>query len=240
MNGLSLRFTLFGIPVSIEAFSWILLALLGGAFRISSSADVPPVLLFMVAGMICLIFHEMGHALAGKTLMGGNPYIILGGLGGVTVHPAMRATRWKYFAMVLAGPLAGFLPAIIAVVLMCLFYYSLPGEYLATIISPFGDGYLVAAQVGMNPMVYVFYQNILWIGIVWTILNLLPIYPLDGNKLLGSIINNDYIAAIIGLVASVLFLLFCIDLKSIYMIMLSGYFVYLNYQNFKFIKGSSR
>lgn len=215
MNGLSLRFTLFGIPVSIEAFSWILLALLGGAFRISSSADVPPVLLFMVAGMICLIFHEMGHALVGRKLMGGNPYVVIGGLGGVTVHPAMSATRWRYFFMVLAGPLAGLLPGIIALPLMM--FYN-----------------------GDNEMVSMFFHWLLWVSIIWTILNLLPIFPLDGNKLLGTAINNEYFAAIVGIIVSALFLLYCVSTGSPYNILLSAYLAYLNFQNFKFIQASRR
>jgi len=236
MNGLNLRFELFGIPISIEAFSWLLLALLGGAFRISSSMDIPPVLLFVLAGMICLIFHEMGHALMGQKLMGGNPYIIIGGLGGVTVHPAMRATRWRYFFMVLAGPVAGLLPALIALLLMYGAHAGMQSEYLIMLLLPFGEGALVAESIGMNPMLYVFYQNIIGIGITWTILNLLPIFPLDGNKLLGAIFNNNYTSAKIGIVVGALFFLYCLSTGHIYMIMLSGYLLYLNYKNMQSIR----
>ena len=58
----TLRFSFFGIPVSIQPMAWVVLALLGGAFGVSTSEDLTQTLVFMAAGMLCLLVHEFGHA----------------------------------------------------------------------------------------------------------------------------------------------------------------------------------
>ena len=49
-----LNFRLFGIPVSIHPMSWVILAVLGGAFGVSDGDDLSRVAVFVVAGMLCL------------------------------------------------------------------------------------------------------------------------------------------------------------------------------------------
>ena len=78
----SLYFELFGVPVLIRPSSWIVLALLGGGLGISNGTDVSNVLVFVVAGMLCLLVHEFGHALVGRYLGGGEPCIEIAGMGG--------------------------------------------------------------------------------------------------------------------------------------------------------------
>lgn len=62
------HFTLFGIPVYIRPSFWVVLAIFGGALSISSVEDLIYPALFVIAGFIAILSHEMGHALVGRRL----------------------------------------------------------------------------------------------------------------------------------------------------------------------------
>ncbi|MFI3243955.1 MAG: hypothetical protein R3Y56_06860 [Akkermansia sp.] len=248
MNRGSLSFSLFGVPIEIQPFAWLLLAFLGGACRINDGSDLMPVLIFMVAGMISVIAHELGHALVGRKLMGGSPYIQIGGMGGVTVNESIRyGSRWHFFAMVLGGPLAGFLPALLAFVLLVLQSGSFSGSlaFVECTTFPFFASvadYNAAGAVGYSlydvdadqfSLMYDVYTSFFMVGIWWTILNLLPIFPLDGGKLLGTLLNNFKVASMVGIVFSALFLLFGLYSESVYNCIIAAYIAYLNWQHFQ-------
>ena len=57
------HFTLFGIPVYIRPSFWVVLAIFGGALSISSVEDLIYPALFVIAGFVAILSHEMGHAL---------------------------------------------------------------------------------------------------------------------------------------------------------------------------------
>ena len=65
------HFTLFGIPVYIRPSFWVVLAIFGGALSISSVEDLIYPALFVIAGFVAILSHEMGHALVGRKLDGG-------------------------------------------------------------------------------------------------------------------------------------------------------------------------
>lgn len=255
MNRGSISFSLFGIPIEIQPFAWLLLAFLGGAFRINDAGDISPVLIFMVAGMISVIAHELGHALVGRKLMGGSPYIQIGGMGGVTINEHMRhATRWNFFAMVFGGPLAGFIPAVLAFVLLVLQTGSLSASLAFVECSTFpffaSEADFITARTVIESfynfdtqslsMMYHVYTSFFLVGIWWTILNLLPIFPLDGGKLLGTLLNNFKVASMVGIVFSALFLLFGLYSESVYNCIIAAYIAYLNWQHFQQFRIISR
>lgn len=62
------HFTLFGIPVYIRPSFWVVLAIFGGALSISSVEDLIYPALFVIAGFVAILSHEMGHALVGRKL----------------------------------------------------------------------------------------------------------------------------------------------------------------------------
>lgn len=241
-SSFTLRFRLAGIPIEIQPFAWILLAFLGGAFRISSAGDLTPVLLFMIAGVICLIAHEMGHALVGRKVGGGQPRIELGGLGGVTINEGGRPKRWGFFALLAAGPLAGALPGIIALLLLSLQIGSFSAawgfaQFVTLPIAPSREAFMIlndAIDSGqLSRFTLLCYQPFFVIGFWWTVLNLLPIFPLDGGKMLGTLLDDFRRAAQVGIGFSLLLVLFCLTTGSIYNILLAGYLAYINWQHWK-------
>lgn len=255
MNRGTLSFVLFRIPIEIQPLSWLLLAFLGGAFTISGASDLYPVLIFVVAGMISIIAHELGHALAGRELMGSSPSIVIHSFGGTTTNSNMRhMTRARYFAMVLAGPIGGFLPALLAFILLCLQVGDVAAclRFVWVTTLPFGvsDGDVLSLSpviealsgmgmgMGRLNLIMELYTSFFFVGIWWTILNLLPIFPLDGGKLLATLLDNYLIAAVVGIVFSVLLLLFALHLQSVYTTLFACYFIYLNWQHFQLFRQS--
>ncbi len=246
LNALTLRFRLFGVPTSISPMTWLILALLGGGFGISHPDDVMHVLLFIVAGIIAILFHEYGHALTSRRLAGAYPEVVIEGFGGYASHAGARFTRWTYFWTVFAGPLAGLIPGAVAVVFLGIqtgagweamqyaFYSSFCSLFTANAeIEGNMTDYIVKVLAGDQPIsvnLFIFYNQLFFVSFIWTVFNLVPLYPLDGNKMLGSILNNDYAAATVGVIISIPFCLWAFQTGSFITIIIVVYLAYLNFQ----------
>ena len=86
------RFTIFGIPVQVEPLFWLVMAYIGGGFyalKSNSPAAYTGVLLFMMAGFISVLGHELGHALVGWKRGGGRVWIKLWAFGGLAYHQGL-------------------------------------------------------------------------------------------------------------------------------------------------------
>lgn len=178
-GGSGLRFTLFGIPVTISLSIVLLLAFLG--FQLG---DPVRIALWVVIGMVSILLHELGHALVARAA-GTAPAIALAGLGGVTSYrpsPRTEGRSWS-LAIGLAGPAVGIVLGLVAV--------------------GFGApccGVVTGASTGEFALsVFVF------VSLVWSVLNLLPILPLDGGQALAALLpgtarQRQVRAAIVGVV----------------------------------------
>lgn len=236
----SLYFELFGIPVLIRPLSWVILALLGGGLGISSGSDVSQVLVFVVSGMLCLLVHEFGHALMGRYLGSGPPSIEIAGLGGVTYTPYPPRTRWGYFTMVLAGPVASLLLGIVGGFIMGLVHLGNPlAGVIISIVDPLGIpiadwAYISLAKALNNGSLSFFsfncYYTLFVICMYWSLFNLLPLFPLDGGKLLGTILDNYRIASIVGLILAGGLCILCLLNGMWFNMMLTGYLAAINWQ----------
>jgi stage IV sporulation protein FB len=162
-----IRFTLFGIPVLVQPFFWITLAVLGGALHADSAAAILDIGLFLIAGFISVLVHELGHALTARKF-GAYSEITLQAFGGYAAYSGVRLTRPQSFAVTAAGPL-------VQIALGLALYFSLP--YLPQI----------------NREAAYFLVTLIWISIAWAVLNLLPILPLDGGQMLNAILGPERI-----------------------------------------------
>ena len=125
-----IRFTLFGVPVSIHPTLWLTLAVLGRIFAVTSMVDLICVLLFIISAFVVLLAHEMGHALVGRRLGGGQPSVYLAWLGGDCTNETARLTRWQGVMMTAAGPLCSLAVGVLAFVVLSLYVgsFSLGGD----------------------------------------------------------------------------------------------------------------
>jgi Zn-dependent protease len=114
---------------------------------------------WVLAVFVSILLHELGHALAAKAF-GWWPSILLYSFGGLCYFQPSTTAVGRRIIVAFCGPLAGFLLA--ALIWGGLQAATAPpaNEYLRRLL-----GYL------------------LFINIWWGILNLLPVYPLDGGQI---------------------------------------------------------
>ena len=204
-----IQFNLFGVNVRVEIWFWVILAVIGGGLQASNTEDLLLVAMFVLAGFISVLVHEMGHALMIRKY--GQPTrVVLSAFGGYASYPAGALTRKKSFLVTAAGPVAqlGFAGLIIIVT-----------DYL-----PKGGG-----QLGY----FIFYLK--WVSIVWALFNCLPICPLDGGRMLGSILGprREKVLFLTGVITAFVIGLCALYFKQLYITLFMGLFVYQNYQSYK-------
>lgn len=142
------------IPISIHFFFWITAALIG--FLNSGTWLGTIIWIFVI--LISVLVHEMGHATT-ALFFGVKPRIELVALGGLTYHHGEKLSFLKQFFIVLNGPIFGFMLFVLA----------------------WGLLKVPALAVGFwGGVLNLFY----WVNFIWTILNLVPVMPLDGGQLL--------------------------------------------------------
>lgn len=233
----SIQFQLWGIPVTIHPMSWIVLAIIGGGFGISDKDSLVQVLCFVAAGMLTLLAHEFGHALVGRSLGGGNAAIIIAGMGGLTRHERTPSSRLNYFITVLAGPLASLLLGIIGGVLLGLRLGHIGTGIQLSLTLPVGSMSQEAASLLMNSGIsltlFKLYMALFLICFWWSVFNLLPILPLDGGRLLATLLRNDRLVCIIGLTICGILALWSLISGSWFNFLIIGYLGWLNWQFFR-------
>jgi Zn-dependent protease len=122
--------------------------------------------LFWVAVIfISVLFHECGHASL-SYLFGQHPRIELVAFGGLTYPEGKKIPLWQEFIVVLAGPVFGFLLFVAAYFLLKL---------------PIQNLYLLY-----------FLQALKWINLFWTMVNLIPVLPLDGGQLVRIVLEKFF------------------------------------------------
>jgi Zn-dependent protease len=167
-------FRLRGIPVSVDASWLIVVVLLTWTMAENYQAAAPGLrivdywlmgFLTAVAFFVCIVLHELGHALVGQTM--GIPFrgITLFLFGGVAELGGEPPSAGKEFFMAIAGPVVS---AVLAVVFWILASVSAAGDWPNSAI-------LVLRTLG-------------WINLSVLVFNLVPAFPLDGGRVLRSIL----------------------------------------------------
>jgi Zn-dependent protease len=166
----SLQFRISGIPVRVELIFFLVMGLLGWA----NGYEGVEIAVFLVVGGLSILIHELGHATAQRSF-GARPTVTLTGFGGYTLGPVQP--KGKSLVVTLAGPAAGFLAAIIGVLL---------------------------SQVVSGPdLVNTGIEILIYVNVLWGIFNLLPILPLDGGHVAADLfgLRNAQYLSLAGAVA---------------------------------------
>lgn len=148
------------IPVAIYPTFWIFAALIGYV----NSLTLGGTLIWVGIIFFSVLIHEYGHALT-AALFGREPRIELVAFGGLTYHDGDQLPIWKQFLIVFNGPLFGFFLYLGAAAVMQ--FVPLTNPYLHTTVDTFR-----------------------WVNLFWTLLNLLPVMPLDGGQLLRIVLEG--------------------------------------------------
>ncbi|WP_165220994.1 site-2 protease family protein [Aquisphaera insulae] len=175
------RFRFLDIPVRIHPLFWGVTIIMGWR-----NDDLPIVALWVACVLISILVHEYGHGLMARWF-GESPSILLYGLGGLCMSRQER-TPAQRIAVLLAGPGAGFLLLGVVMAAMSLVYGITPVEHLAMVRETLGLGIDLPSlrELGgklPTRSVEWFYLYMVHINLLWGLVNLLPIYPLDGGQI---------------------------------------------------------
>lgn len=234
-----IHFRLLGIPVRIHPFFWIIAVILG-----IQGEQAPPiqVLCWIVALVLSITVHELGHALMQRRY-GGRPRIVLYGMGGLAISEDCDRSSRAQILISLAGPGAGFLLAtLVLVVLRVIGHHG--GVSLGSLFASNAVDLVGYSLLGLdfywkpfeshnaNFMVI----NLLWINVMWGAVNLLPIYPLDGGQisrelcLLGQPRKGMMLSLQISIAAAVAMAVVGLSWGSFFVILMFGYLAYTSYR----------
>ena len=229
MVGTMIRFSLFRVPVHIHLLFWVAalvwwLALTSGYPHFIGS------LFFVVALLVSLLTHEMGHALVGRRWCGRRIEICLSWLGSSCYEEESDCAVEKHGAAVLlAGPLAGLLlPLLMYIGLIIVMPDIEQGRRLW--VSMLRGQLPMEYAAHCPPMLMLLGIYILQISVWWSALNLLPIFPMDGGLLLHARMGEGCGAHIISMVITCLLSLgfFALGIWALALLMLA--FAYYNYR----------
>ncbi len=230
-----IRFTIFGVPVEIQPWFWVTTALLGGALEADSQIAILEVLVFMVVALFSILAHELGHALTGRKLGGGEVWIALYAMGGLAFNRGGRLTRHQRALMILAGPGAGFVVVALTVAVLCLIWSPAGGASLASLLL-FGRTFVHPTVEVIRylrtaaPSIWLI-NDILWINFWWGIINLLPILPLDGGKFTQLYLTPPKLAYQLGMITGAAMAVYgYLGMHSYYIAALFGWLAWQNYK----------
>lgn len=233
-----IRFRLFGIPVEIHPFFWVTTCLLGGGVDAHSPEAIRSVLWFMIAALISILAHELGHAITGLRYGGGSARISLNAFGGLAEHLGAPLRRDHRFRMLAAGPGAGLMLCLGVSGLLCLKFspadaWSLVSNTLFG--TPFrfpSEAWMEAARNHVDLMVFV--RHLLRINFWWSLLNLVPVPPLDGGKIAELFIHpRTKVHRIAVFTAAGLALVAFLKFGQTYTAFLFGFLAWDNYQKLR-------
>ncbi len=158
-----MQLTIGKIPVRIHPL------FLGLIFAIGwmSSQSLQLTIVWAAVITLSVLVHELGHALTALKFEQ-RVMIELFGLGGVTYRKGPPLKAWKNFVIVMNGPLAGFSLFILA--------------------------YLLRKSLGDQPSNLFLYalDVTMMVNLFWTLINLLPVYPLDGGHLFRIVMEGVF------------------------------------------------
>jgi Zn-dependent protease len=151
-----LQFRFLGFPVRVHPYFWLATVLLNGDALLRIGPEY--LALWVVVVFVSILVHELGHALTFRRF-GADADIVLYAFGGLAIPTQYIDGRWRRIIVSLAGPFAGF-------VLFGLVYGT-------------NEAFGWAAK---GPELSFLYGQLFWVNLYWGLLNLLPVFPLDGGQ----------------------------------------------------------
>jgi stage IV sporulation protein FB len=241
------NFMLAGVPVRVHPLFWLVTLLLGLPRDASVDAGGPApavmVIIWVLAMFVSILVHEMGHAFAIR-YFGWQPRVVLWQLGGLALWDSSESYTYNYnpneesprakILIAVAGPAAGFVLAAL-VVGLC---YATRHPVTLSFGGPLGFEWDVQGFSNLKALYLVHYM--LFINVFWGLVNLLPVFPLDGGQISREVFTslNRYegvprslrLSAVVGAVVAILALLRLENLwDGLFVALMFGYLAYVSY-----------
>lgn len=187
------------------------MAFIGGGLSADNSLDIILVLVFIFAAFLSILIHELGHALTIRKF-GLPTSITLQSFGGFAAYPAGRLNRKQSFVVTAAGPAVQFMLGVLLIFIAR--YLTIPEGSL------FGP----------------FLHDLIWVSIAWSILNCLPIYPMDGGQMMAAVLGpqkQHYVHLLSAVVAVAIGLAGYFFLGTILLSVFMALFAWQNWQAYQ-------
>lgn len=219
-----LRFDLLGIPVRIAWTFWLATLVFGyGAAKLvdmlfleSSPGMAPWLVLWAIVMFVSILVHEMGHALAFRHC-GINSTVVLYHFGGLAIPisgrgpglSALRLGRYENIYVAAAGPGAQLILAGITLAALHFAGFSLLEANYGYAVGPEFLQQIPGLSEG-EPItragIFALADFMLFVNIWWPLLNLVPVWPLDGGRIAREVIviagGTTYFATQVSMVAA--------------------------------------
>jgi membrane-associated protease RseP (regulator of RpoE activity) len=185
------HFRIGDTPIRVSPWFWPVAVLVG------LQDDLFAMLMWVAVCFVSVLIHEFGHMLALRAC-GQRSRVVLYGFGGLTVpdSPRRQATAalglstGQSIMVAAAGPVAGLLTAALTIAIILWaggevhFLFGMAGtpRWLAL---PAGAAQ-IESRIGIITRVFL-PNDLLQMNLYWSLMNLLPVYPLDGGRLAQSI-----------------------------------------------------
>jgi Zn-dependent protease len=168
-----LRWRMLGTDIRVNPWFWLMTVVLGWSL---TRLGFQFLLVWVLCVFVSILVHEFGHVLMGRAF-GTDGHIILYSFGGLAVGSSALNGRWRRIAVYFAGPAAGFL--LLTLVLICVWkgvYFS--WDEFEHDPLPHFRGLENLSKLANSAIRY-----LIWINLAWGLINLLPIWPLDGGRI---------------------------------------------------------
>jgi len=188
-----LNFRLLGVRIRVAPWFWLVALLLGWGWRNVSNQPALVLTLWVAAVFLSILVHEMGHAMAMR-FYGIRSYIVLYQFGGLAI-PEQYSSLMAYggrrpredpvsqIVISAAGPATQLILALaIAIPLELSGFQMRFGVPFLEYVLPLRDGRAITSM----PLELVLYF-LMSTSVLWALLNLLPVYPLDGGQIARNI-----------------------------------------------------
>ncbi|MEX0610893.1 MAG: site-2 protease family protein [Pirellulales bacterium] len=248
-----LHFRIFGIPVRVHPFFWLVSLLLGMG---GGEADPLQTLIWVVVVFVSILVHELGHAFTQRNY-GGHPWITLYSFGGLASCDDCDRSPSAQILISLAGPAAGFLLAALVVAAVWLNGHTI--GFAASqqeidmsalsvdrvLIQPLLAFVVYFEPFQSQPLNYTI-ADLLQVNVLWGLVNLLPIYPLDGGRIARELftLRNPRYGVVQSLQlsagAAVLVAAYALLNQRIFMCLMFGFLAYGNFQTLQFYRSRWR
>lgn len=183
------NFQALGFSVRVHPLFWLVALILGASGLWTTQGEVVPhagtrLLSWVSVMFLSILVHELGHSIVMRRF-GQSSHIVLYLLGGLSIPDSSfssfssrsRPTRLNDILISLAGPGAGFLFAGLTV----LSIYALGGEFSIEM-SNFPFFFYAELPQEISLPLRIVLVDLLFINIFWGLVNLLPVFPLDGGQ----------------------------------------------------------
>lgn len=182
-----LRFRLLGIPVRVHPLFWLVLALLSG-----QDNDFIRVALFVGCGFVSILVHEFGHGLMARYFGYRSSEIVLFWMGGYCACDLDQQRPKERLAVLAAGPGAQFVLLAVVFLIGRLALGIGWGDDLEMMRVMLGIGSARGVSpsfFALSSSVQLVYLVMIAINLLWSLINLLPILPLDGGRIMETLLT---------------------------------------------------